>query len=200
MRLVQFKMPKAPAGSAWSPTTAITSIRSKVRARSRNLPKRRSPAVQRSLTCWSRSARVGAGRLRPAVERRAVCCRRSIIREPARFLVTGTGLTHTGSADARNKMHVLTHGEDAAESDSLKIFRMGIEGGKPGKGKIRRSAGMVLQGRRHLRGGARRSIADARLRACRGGGSRRSSGSTSIGPTGAPAASAMRSATSTPTT
>jgi hypothetical protein len=28
-------------------------------------------------------------------------------------------------------MHILTHGEDAEESDSLKIFRMGLEGGKP---------------------------------------------------------------------
>ncbi|AGB47639.1 hypothetical protein Mesau_05332 [Mesorhizobium australicum WSM2073] len=56
--------------------------------------------------------------------------------EPARFLVTGTGLTHTGSAAARDKMHVLTHGEDAEESDSLKIFRMGLDGGKPGAGKI----------------------------------------------------------------
>ncbi|MBZ9718287.1 FAH family protein [Mesorhizobium sp. AD1-1] len=56
--------------------------------------------------------------------------------EPARFLVTGTGLTHTGSAAARNQMHVMTHGEGADESDSLKIFRMGLEGGKPGSGKI----------------------------------------------------------------
>ncbi|TIX01967.1 MAG: FAH family protein [Mesorhizobium sp.] len=56
--------------------------------------------------------------------------------EPARFLVTGTGLTHTGSAAARDKMHVLTHGEDAEESDSLKIFRMGLEGGKPAAGQI----------------------------------------------------------------
>jgi hypothetical protein len=56
--------------------------------------------------------------------------------EPARFLVTGTGLTHTGSAAARNQMHLLTHGEDAEESDSLKIFKMGLEGGKPGVGKI----------------------------------------------------------------
>ncbi|MBZ9888330.1 FAH family protein [Mesorhizobium sp. BR1-1-3] len=56
--------------------------------------------------------------------------------EPARFLVTGTGLTHTGSAAARNQMHVMTHGEGADESDSLKIFRIGLEGGKPGSGKI----------------------------------------------------------------
>jgi hypothetical protein len=56
--------------------------------------------------------------------------------EPARFLVTGTGLTHTGSAAARNKMHTLTQGSNAPESDSMKIFRMGIEGGKPANGKI----------------------------------------------------------------
>lgn len=56
--------------------------------------------------------------------------------EPARFLITGTGLTHTGSATARNRMHLVTHGTDAPESDSLKIFKMGLEGGKPGEGKI----------------------------------------------------------------
>jgi hypothetical protein len=56
--------------------------------------------------------------------------------EPARLLITGTGLTHTGSATARNRMHVDTHGPDAAESDSMKIFRMGIAGGKPGDGRI----------------------------------------------------------------
>lgn len=56
--------------------------------------------------------------------------------EPARFWITGTGLTHLGSADARNKMHVETHGNTAPESDSMKIFRMGIEGGKPSSGAI----------------------------------------------------------------
>jgi len=56
--------------------------------------------------------------------------------EPARFLITGTGLTHIGSAAARNKMHVSTHGDGAPESDSMKIFRMGLDGGKPGPGKI----------------------------------------------------------------
>lgn len=56
--------------------------------------------------------------------------------EPARFFLTGTGLTHLGSADARNQMHVVTHGSDAPESDSMKIFRMGLKGGKPGQGQI----------------------------------------------------------------
>lgn len=56
--------------------------------------------------------------------------------EPARFLVTGTGLTHLGSADARDKMHALEHGEEKEMSDSMKIFRMGIEAGKPADGAI----------------------------------------------------------------
>ena len=56
--------------------------------------------------------------------------------EPARMIVSGTGLTHTGSAAARNNMHTL--GKDTAkpESDSLKMFRMGLEGGKPADGQI----------------------------------------------------------------
>jgi hypothetical protein len=56
--------------------------------------------------------------------------------EPARFFLTGTGLTHIGSAAARNQMHVVTHGSNAPESDSMKIFRMGIKGGKPEAGKL----------------------------------------------------------------
>jgi len=56
--------------------------------------------------------------------------------EPARFFITGTGLTHIGSASARNKMHLATHGDGAPESDSMKIFRMGLSGGKPEKGQI----------------------------------------------------------------
>jgi hypothetical protein len=56
--------------------------------------------------------------------------------EPARFWITGTGLTHFGSADARDKMHELEHGADDEMTDSMKIFRMGLEGGKPAPGEI----------------------------------------------------------------
>lgn len=56
--------------------------------------------------------------------------------EPARFWITGTGLTHLGSADARDRMHELAHGADADMTDSMKIFRMGLEGGKPPQGEI----------------------------------------------------------------
>ena len=49
--------------------------------------------------------------------------------DTARTLLTGTGLTHLGSADARDRMHAKAHSADA--SDSMKMFRMGLEGGKP---------------------------------------------------------------------
>jgi hypothetical protein len=48
--------------------------------------------------------------------------------DPARVWLTGTGLTHLGSADARDRMHAKAHSVDA--SDSMKMFRMGLEGGK----------------------------------------------------------------------
>lgn len=56
--------------------------------------------------------------------------------EPARFWITGTGLTHLGSADARDKMHEIAHGAEAEMTDSMKIFRMGLKGGKPAEGEI----------------------------------------------------------------
>jgi hypothetical protein len=57
--------------------------------------------------------------------------------EPTRFWLTGTGLTHIGSAAARDKMHELAHGGDDSElTDSMKIFKMGIDGGKPAAGAI----------------------------------------------------------------
>jgi hypothetical protein len=54
--------------------------------------------------------------------------------DSARVFLTGTGLTHLGSADARDRMHAKAHSKDA--TDSMKMFRMGLEGGKPGAGEI----------------------------------------------------------------
>ncbi|ODT83823.1 MAG: GguC protein [Pelagibacterium sp. SCN 64-44] len=55
--------------------------------------------------------------------------------DPAHLYLTGTGLTHLGSAATRDAMHKAT-GEKAAEmTDSMKMFRMGLEGGKPAAGE-----------------------------------------------------------------
>jgi hypothetical protein len=51
--------------------------------------------------------------------------------DPAHCHVTGTGLTHLGSADARDAMHKKIGGDVDSLSDSMKMFRMGVEGGKP---------------------------------------------------------------------
>ena len=54
--------------------------------------------------------------------------------EPARCLVSGTGLTHLGSAKNRSAMHAGAESEN--ETDSMKMFRWGIEGGKPAAGEV----------------------------------------------------------------
>ena len=57
--------------------------------------------------------------------------------DPAHLLLSGTGLTHLGSAEGRDKMH-----QQAADSahvtatDSMRMFMMGVRGGKPSEGQI----------------------------------------------------------------
>ena len=63
-------------------------------------------------------------RLLPAIDHpeESACCH-----------VSGTGLTHIGSARGRQSMHA-TATEDL--TDSMKIFRWGVEGGRPDAGEI----------------------------------------------------------------
>jgi hypothetical protein len=51
--------------------------------------------------------------------------------DPAHCLVTGTGLTHLGSAQARDAMHQAMQQAEDQLSDSMKMFRLGLEGGRP---------------------------------------------------------------------
>ncbi|NBO21337.1 MAG: GguC protein [Rhodobacteraceae bacterium] len=55
--------------------------------------------------------------------------------DPAHMHLTGTGLTHLGSAAARDAMHAKLAGADTL-TDSMKMFRMGLEGGRPADGQI----------------------------------------------------------------
>lgn len=55
--------------------------------------------------------------------------------DPTHCFVAGTGLTHLGSADTRDKMHQKVAGDIESLTDSMKMFRMGLEGGKPKAGK-----------------------------------------------------------------
>lgn len=53
--------------------------------------------------------------------------------DPAHVAVTGTGLTHLGSAEGRDQMH-----SDAAaqQTDSMRMFLEGLAGGKPKPGEV----------------------------------------------------------------
>jgi hypothetical protein len=53
--------------------------------------------------------------------------------EPARCLVTGTGLTHKASAENRQAMHT---GQAQPLTDSMRMYQSGLEGGRPSPGQI----------------------------------------------------------------
>ena len=64
-------------------------------------------------------------------------------KESARCIVSGTGLTHLGSAQGRDSMHAAAAAAASAQShtndpttDSMKMFRWGIAEGRPGQGSI----------------------------------------------------------------
>ncbi len=57
--------------------------------------------------------------------------------DEAHCLITGTGLTHLGSADARDSMHkTVAEAGESALSDSMKMFKWGLDGGKPAAGAV----------------------------------------------------------------
>lgn len=56
--------------------------------------------------------------------------------DPAHMHVTGTGLTHLGSAATRDAMHAKARAETETLTDSMKMFRMGLEGGRPADGVV----------------------------------------------------------------
>jgi len=52
--------------------------------------------------------------------------------DPAHLWMTGTGLTHLGSAEGRDKMH---RAAATATTDSMRMFLEGLQGGKPAPGE-----------------------------------------------------------------
>jgi len=52
--------------------------------------------------------------------------------ESSRCFVTGTGLTHRASAENRQSMH----GAPTTETDSMRMYRIGLEGGRPEPGCV----------------------------------------------------------------
>ena len=58
--------------------------------------------------------------------------------DPAHCLVSGTGLTHLGSAAARDAMHQQYQQQSAQGTltDSMRMFQWGVEGGMPAQGQV----------------------------------------------------------------
>jgi len=69
------------------------------------------------------SAELEAGRLLPAIDHP----------DQARLMLAGTGLTHLGSAAGRDAMHAAAAA--GQQTDSMRLFLEGVEGGRPAPGK-----------------------------------------------------------------
>ncbi len=54
--------------------------------------------------------------------------------DAAHLIMTGTGLTHLGSAEGRDKMHRAAAATET-QTDSMRMFLEGVEGGKPRAGE-----------------------------------------------------------------
>ena len=116
--------------------------------------------------------------------------------DPARCLVTGTGLTHLGSAKNRQAMHAAAASE---MNDSMKMFTWGVEGGRPAPAASasRRNGSTRALDRSCARRANRSTCRRTRKTAAR---RRKSPEFTSSPPTERRDGSAWRSATSSPTT
>jgi len=56
--------------------------------------------------------------------------------DPYHHIITGTGLSHLGSASARDAMHSKISQTESSLTDSMKMFKWGVEGGKPPTGHL----------------------------------------------------------------
>jgi len=54
--------------------------------------------------------------------------------DPNNCMITGTGLTHKASAESRQKMHELLEKDEL--TDSMKMYKWGLVGGRPTEGSI----------------------------------------------------------------
>ena len=69
------------------------------------------------------AAEYAAGRVLPPIDHD----------DPAHLMLSGTGLTHLGSAEGRDRMH---RAAATAATDSMRMFLEGVAGGKPPAGQV----------------------------------------------------------------
>jgi hypothetical protein len=96
-------------------------------------------AVAEKLPLEALVARLGLG---GAVDIRQALAEKRVLApldhpDPAHLIVTGTGLTHLGSAEGRDAMHKKLSGAagETPLTDSMRMFKLGLEGGKPAPGQ-----------------------------------------------------------------
>lgn len=56
--------------------------------------------------------------------------------DPAHCILSGTGLDHLGSAQARDAMHTKLRADPEELTDSMRMFQLGLDGGKPDPGQV----------------------------------------------------------------
>ena len=56
--------------------------------------------------------------------------------DPAHCLISGTGLTHMGSAETRDAMHKKVARAESELTDSMRLFKLGLDGGRPADGEV----------------------------------------------------------------
>jgi hypothetical protein len=94
-------------------------------------------AIAEKLSLEALVARLGLG---GAVDIRQALAEKRVLApldhsDPAHLVVTGTGLTHLGSAEGRDAMHKKLSGGAGGLTDSMRMFKLGLEGGKPAPGQ-----------------------------------------------------------------
>ncbi|VXC52769.1 AraD1 family protein [Sphingomonas sp. 8AM] len=82
-------------------------------------------AQRRSDEAVDIAAELDAGHLLPAIDHE----------DSARLMLAGTGLTHLGSASGRDAMHKAASSAEH-QTDSMRMFLEGVEGGKPADGVV----------------------------------------------------------------
>src|SRR5687767_13791598 len=134
MRLVQFKEPSGRRGVA-----AVDDGKTALRLRdiesvyelALEAIETRRPLVEiarelRTREAVDLDAAEAEGRLLPPLEHPV----------PTRCWITGTGLTHLGSAQVRAEMHGKVSAPEDQLPDAMKLFRLGVERGKPAGGGV----------------------------------------------------------------
>jgi hypothetical protein len=98
-----------------------------------------SRAIAEKLSLEAMAARLSLGE---SIDVRAALAEGGVLApldhpDPAHLVVTGTGLTHLGSAEGRDAMHKKLSGGagEALLTDSMRMFKLGLDGGKPKPGQ-----------------------------------------------------------------